>query len=154
MAVPARRLDETVRRRPVERSRTARTARGRVPTRQPAPRRGTRAREAGRVPFLLFSLLVAGALLMGLAAGHALVAQGSLRIDELERRAEELRGEQDRLRVQLAERSSPERIIRSARRRGLVLPERVEILAVRGRGVTSSARHTGTLAGAVLGGEG
>jgi cell division protein FtsL len=154
MAVPARRLDEAVRRRPAVQRRTTRTARGRVPTRRPAPRGGTRDRETGRVPFLLFSLLVVGALLIGLAAGHALVAQGSLRLDELQRRAEELRQDQDRLRVQLAERSSPERIIRSARRQGLVLPDRVEILAVRGRGVTSSPRHTGTLAGAVLGGEG
>lgn len=151
MAVPARRLDEPPRRRPHHRPAGPAPRGRRPPARRPAPPPRPQRRPARRVPFLLFSLLVVGALVMGLAAGHALVAQSSFRIEELNRQVHELQTEHDTLRLRLAELSSPERIIRSARKQGLILPDRVEILAVRGRRATTSPRHTGTLAGAVLG---
>jgi hypothetical protein len=49
-------------------------------------------------------------------------------VAELTARAERLEGGYGRLRLHLAELSSPDRIATAARRAGLVLPEEVEIL--------------------------
>lgn len=152
MALPASRLDELPRRRPPSR-RTRRPEAGarRGPARQPSRRR-----EPARLPFLLFSLIVATAMVLLLVSAHALVAQGAFRMSELERSARDLEQEHAELRLELAELSSPERIAKAARKAGLVLPERVEILAVGGkRGPQAPASgSSGTLAIELPGGEG
>lgn len=65
-----------------------------------------------------------------LVSAQALVTQGAFRRAELEKKAEELEEEHGRLRLRVAQLSAPERVIRAARKAGLVLPERIEILAV------------------------
>lgn len=80
---------------------------------------------------MVLALLVTTALVVLLAAAQALVAQGSFRMAELQRRVVELEQEHGRLRLEVAELSSPERVTRAAREAGLVLPGEVEILAVR-----------------------
>jgi cell division protein FtsL len=81
-----------------------------------------------RVPFLLFSLLVVAATVIGLVSAQALVAEESFRVTDLTAEAERLEADYGRLRLEVAELSSPERILATARRAGLVLPEEVEIL--------------------------
>lgn len=119
MAVPARRLPAgrrpTPSRRPVAVS-TRRTA---------APRPIHRGR---RVPFLLFSLVIVAATVVGLVSAQALVAQDSFRIADLSAEAERLEATYGHLRLEVAELSAPDRIVAAARKAGLVLPEEVEIL--------------------------
>lgn len=103
-------------------------------------------------------MLFAGAVVTGmvllLASAQALVAQSAFQISELQDRVELLEEEHGRLRVEAAHLASPERIMRAARKAGLVLPKEVEILAVRGRAAERIRSHLGTLAGPDLGGTG
>lgn len=118
MAVPARRLPNappTPSRRPAS-----------VPRRRPAARRPLRRKR--RVPFLLFSLVMVAATLIGLVSAQALVAQDSFRVADLSAEAERLEASYGRLRLEVAELSAPDRIAAAARKAGLVLPEEVEIL--------------------------
>jgi cell division protein FtsL len=92
-----------------------------------------------------------------LVSAQALLAQGTFQVEELERREKRLEQEQAALRLQIAELSSPERISRTAREAGLVLPERIEILTVPGERApdASASEPPGTLAiEPVPGGEG
>lgn len=92
---------------------------------------------------MLVSLLVVGAMVMALVSMQALVAQRSFQVQELHRQAEELSAEYERLRLQLAEVSMPDRVQAAAEKAGLVLHERLEVLDVprspRGRRVLASA---------------
>jgi cell division protein FtsL len=118
MAVPARRLPTG---RPSDRRRLES-----VPRRRSAAPRPTRRRR--RVPFLLFSLVMVAATVVGLVSAQAMVAQDSFRIADLSAKAERLEGSYGRLRLEVAELSAPDRIVAAARKAGLVLPEEVEIL--------------------------
>ena len=117
MAVPARRVPE------------ARPSRGKRPASMPrrpaAPRSIPRKR---RVPFLLFSLVMMAATLVGLVTAQALVAQDSFRIADLSEEASRLEASYGQLRLEAAELSAPDRIVAAARKAGLVLPEEVEVL--------------------------
>ncbi|HUG88288.1 MAG TPA: hypothetical protein VMP42_05935 [Actinomycetota bacterium] len=145
MAVAARRLEEVARRRPAARTRRP------SPAGRRAPARHTRTR---RLPFLLFALVVVSAMVLLLASAQALVAQSAFHIAELRDRVDRIENDHSRLRLDAARLSSPERIVRTARRAGLVLPDRVEILAVSGKGASRISSHLGTLASADLGAEG
>ncbi|MGH2740695.1 MAG: hypothetical protein ACRDH6_09475 [Actinomycetota bacterium] len=90
----------------------------------------TKRRRDRGVPFLLFSLVVVGMMIVALASTQVLVAQTSLRANKLNERAEQLSSASDRLRLRLAELSSPDNIVRAARRAGLVLPREVRLLYV------------------------
>jgi cell division protein FtsL len=92
------------------------------------PRTQIRVRRRRKVPFLLFSFLVVAATVVGLVSAQALVAQGSFRVTDLTAEAERLEVDYGRLRLEVAQLSSPDRIVTAARRAGLVLPEEVEIL--------------------------
>jgi cell division protein FtsL len=116
MAVPARRLPNG---RPTQSRRLVP-----VPRRRPATNR----RRRRRVPFLLFSLVLVAATLVGLVSAQALVAQDSFRVADLSAEAERLEASYGRLRLEVAELSAPDRIVAAARKAGLVLPEEVEIL--------------------------
>ncbi len=65
---------------------------------------------------------------MALVSAQVLVTQGSFRLTELTERAERLEVEVDLLRLRSARMASPERVARAARRAGLRLPRRVEVL--------------------------
>jgi cell division protein FtsL len=148
MAMPARRLEEPRSRRPAPRKPRPRAA----PARRPA-----RGRAQRRVPFLLFSLIVTTAMVLLLVSVQALVAQSAFRMAELQRQSSVLEEEQARLRLEIAELSSPDRITRAARKAGLVLPDQIEILAVdtgAAERVASPSVPAGTLAEGAPGGEG
>jgi cell division protein FtsB len=75
--------------------------------------------------------MVAAAMVTILATAQALVAQGSFRLSELSRRADELEARTSALQARVATLSVPGRIEAAARRQGLVVPERIELLVVR-----------------------
>ena len=139
MAVPARRLTKA---RPSRSPRLVSVPRRRVA----ATRRLGRQR---RVPFLLFSLVLMAATVVGLVSAQALVAQDSFRIADLSAEAERLEASYGRLRLEVAELSAPDRIVAAARKAGLVLPEEVEILrlpAVSGQHADSTGESGPALA--------
>ncbi|HEX6208581.1 MAG TPA: cell division protein FtsL, partial [Actinomycetota bacterium] len=121
---------------------------------RPAGRRAPARHARKRLPFLLFSLVVVSAMIVLLVSAQAIVAQSAFRITELRERVDVIENEHAQLRLEAARLSSPERIMRAARDAGLVLPDRVEILAVSGKGASRIRSHLGTLASADLGGEG
>jgi cell division protein FtsL len=95
--------------------------------------------------------LVIGALVFGVVALQAMVAETSFRMQDLAQRGIELRQEQGELRLQIAELTSPRRITRQARRLGLYLPEEVKTLRVRsteggpaGEPIVASAKGGGS----------
>jgi cell division protein FtsL len=71
-------------------------------------------------------VLVTG-LVLAVAALQALVAQNSFRMEDLGRRATELRRENGQLRLEVARLSSPRRVAAEARRLGLQLPDPAEV---------------------------
>jgi hypothetical protein len=76
------------------------------------------------------ALAVVTALVMILASAQAMVAQEAFRVADLTRSVERLEEGHGRLRLKVAELTSPQRLVRAARRFGLVLPDRVEILQI------------------------
>jgi hypothetical protein len=83
------------------------------------------------VPFAAFALLMTAVMVMLLVAAQALVAQGSFRLTSLSREATELAEGNLALHVRVAQLTTPGRIESAARRGGLVLPERLELLVLR-----------------------
>ena len=83
------------------------------------------------MPFAAFALLMTAAMVVLLVAAQALVAQGSFRLSSLSRQATELAEGNVALRARVAELDTPGRIESAARRGGLVLPERMELLVLR-----------------------
>jgi hypothetical protein len=76
-------------------------------------------------------LVVTAVMVTILATAQALVAQGSFRLSELTRRADELEARTSALQGRVATLSVPGRIEAAARRQGLVVPERIELIVVR-----------------------
>ncbi|HEX9891640.1 MAG TPA: hypothetical protein VGB28_06215 [Actinomycetota bacterium] len=129
MAVAARRLE---------------AAHPRIAVRRPARTR-RRARSQG-VPFGLFALIAVAAVIVGLVAAQAIVAQDSFRLAELGRTAARLEEDYGRLRLEAAKLSSPERIATAARKAGLVVPEDVQMVSLPptpGRGMDDGAPDQG-----------
>ncbi len=91
-----------------------------------------RTRSHRRVPFFLVAFLLIGALVTGIVSMQALVSQSSFRLAELADRTKRLEIHRGDLALELAELRSPDRIEEAARRLGLRLPSRVEILPVEG----------------------
>jgi len=123
MAVPARKVRQLPAARPTLRPVPPRTRK--APTR---PRPARRARR--RTPFALFSLTLVTLLVMLLASAQAIVAQQAFRVADLTRSIERLEEGHGQLRLKVAEMTSPQRLVRAARRFGLVLPDRVELLEI------------------------
>jgi hypothetical protein len=124
VAVPARRI-----RQPSPRPRLRPVEGGSRRSRRRSPRR--RGRSLRSVPFAAFALLVTAAMVVLLVAAQALVAQGSFRLSSLSREATELADDNLSLRLRVDKLSAPGRIEAAARRGGLVLPERLELLVLR-----------------------
>ncbi len=112
-------------------ARTSASASGKSRT---SPRPARHASRGRRLSFIVTSFLVLGVLVVGVASLQAVVSQGSFRMQELTRHNLELQHEYGRLKLQVAELSSPGRIATEARRMGFHVPkpEDVRTLAVSG----------------------
>jgi cell division protein FtsL len=90
-------------------------------------------RHRGGVAFVVF--LAGSALfasLFGLAVFHAMLVQGQSTIDSLDAQISEARSERDRLRLDLAEKEAPERILATALDElGMLPPDDVVVLDAR-----------------------
>jgi cell division protein FtsL len=82
------------------------------------------------VPFLIASFLIVGVLVVGVTSLQAVVSQGSFRMQELTRHNRELQQDYGRLKLKVAQLSSPGRIARQARRLGFRLPDPGEVRAL------------------------
>jgi cell division protein FtsL len=91
------------------------------------PQRARRTRPAAgatrRIAFLVLAFAVVGSLVLAVVSAQALVSQGSFRMETLSKRAALLRQDYGRLRLEVAELSSPARIVREAERLGMRLPD-------------------------------
>lgn len=119
------------------------------------PRQGARLRVASatrtsRLPFLIASFVVVGLLVVGVASLQAVVSQGSFRMQDLTRRNVELQQVYGRLKLQVAELSSPGRIAAKARRLGFHLPQPGDVRTLRVKGTTRMSTGAGTLNGPAL----
>ncbi len=76
-----------------------------------------------RLSFLITSFVIVGVLVVAVASLQAVVSQGSFRMQELARHNLELQQDYGRLKLEVAELSSPGRIATEARRLGLHLPQ-------------------------------
>ncbi|HEX2088692.1 MAG TPA: cell division protein FtsL [Actinomycetota bacterium] len=98
--------------------------------------RRPRLRLAGRrlipqqVTFLVGAVVVVSLLVLGIVTLQAVLSETSFEMRELSRKATQLQSEYSRLKLQVAELSSPERVAREARKLGLTIPTRVRTLSV------------------------
>jgi cell division protein FtsL len=106
--------------------RTARTAAARPP--HPSPPQRDRARRGSPVAFWILAALVAAGLILAIASLSALFVQASFQIDDLQRQVQSLGQQHEVLREEVAAASSPQRVMRWARARGMQMPERVVIV--------------------------
>ncbi len=95
-----------------------------------------RLRMAGRrlipqqVAFFAGAILAVSVLVLGIVSLQAVLSETSFEMRELSRRATQLQSEYSRLKLQVAELSSPERIAREARSLGLTIPTQIRTLSV------------------------
>jgi cell division protein FtsL len=82
-----------------------------------------------RATVAVAALTITGLCLFGVVAAHVKLTQGQVRLDRLEARAAEAQDTYDRLRLQVAELESPERVVRAAHELGMVAPAKVTYLA-------------------------
>ena len=89
-----------------------------------------RARRGLHPTFLVFASIVTVALVVGVVALNALLAQTAFAVHGMQSRVSDLQDQQDVLATQVAELSSPSRIAKWASRYHMVLPSTVVILHV------------------------
>lgn len=95
----------------------------------PESRARRAARRRARTTFLVLVALTFGVML-GILGLRVLLAQGQVRIDELEAQVDAAQTQNQRLRLEVASLESPQRIVDEARTRlGMVPPESVTYLA-------------------------
>jgi cell division protein FtsL len=133
---PARNLDPVARTRRVRSpatsttaqppARSARAAAARPPHSSPPQR--VRARRGSPVAFWILASLVAAAMILAIASLSALFVQASFQIDHLQSQVQTLTQQHEVLREQVAADSSPQRVMRWAQERGLLMPDRVVIV--------------------------
>lgn len=88
----------------------------------PAAAAPVRTRRAVAVVAMLFGVL----LLFGVAASHVVLAQNQSKLDELDRRARDAQATYAKLRYEVAQLESPERIVADAQQRlGMIAPPEV-----------------------------
>ncbi len=85
---------------------------------------------APQIPFLVGAILVVSILVLGVVSLQAVLSETSFEMRELSRKATQLQSEYSRLKLMVAELSSPERVAREARKLGLTIPTRVRTLSV------------------------
>ena len=108
------------------------------PLRQ-APGSRTRHRRRHHLGFALLAGVLIGSMLFGIVVLNALLAQTSFRIDQAERRIEELSQEHLSLVREQATLSAPGRIAAWASRHGMRLPDDIRILHAPGVGSADPA---------------
>lgn len=90
-------------------------------------------READRArmvrQLVVTATIVAALCLFGVVVFHVLLTQNQFRLDKLQEQSIERQAEYDRLRLQVAELESPDRIIAAAQALGMVTPPKVTYLA-------------------------
>ena len=82
--------------------------------------------------FWVFAASLLGLLILGLVSLNALLAQNSFRIAELTDRVDRLAQEHDERVLEVAQLSTPSRIIEQARFLGMDVPERTVVLRIAG----------------------
>jgi cell division protein FtsL len=126
-----------------ERGGGAKRPRGPVPSASPttsgaaAPR--ARRRRKHHVGFAILTMLVVGTMVFGIASLNAVLAQTSFRIDEAERRIQELSLDNLELIRAQAQLSAPGRIAAWARRNGMRLPDDIRSLHAPGGSTAAPA---------------
>lgn len=89
-------------------------------------------RKRARLRIAVAVFVVVGGL-FGLVASHVVLTQGQFRLQQLEKKAAESQARYERLRLQVAELESPERIVAAAQERlGMVPPPGVKYLSPSG----------------------
>jgi len=89
-------------------------------------------------------------LVVGVASLQAVVSQGSFRMQDLTRHNLELQQEYGRLKLEVAELSSPGRIAARARRLGFRLPQPGDVSTLRVKGTGRANTGAGQLNGPAL----
>jgi cell division protein FtsL len=111
----------------------------RYPNTVPGGRSKARHRRRHHLGFALFSGVLVGSIVFGIVVLSALLAQTSFRIDQEERRLEELSQENLELVREHATLSAPGRIAAWATRHGMRLPDDIRILHAPGVGSADPA---------------
>ena len=135
MSVPARRVPEVPEWLDGESARagTAREAAERPPRSPDAPPpQFARKRKMHHLGFSVLATILVAPMLLGIVSMNALLAQTSFRIDEAERRVEELSTENLSLLHEQARLSAPGRIAAWASRNGMRLPDDIRSLHASG----------------------
>lgn len=115
------------------RARTTRApaARPRTPT---PPQEDRRARRGSSPAFWVLTAVIVTAMVVGVVSLSALIVQASFRLDELKGAMADLGETQQSLTKEVAELSSPPRVMAWARREGMVMPDEAPfVLRVRDR---------------------
>lgn len=133
---------------------SARVAAAAAPATQPAPSRGPEQRPPLRVVqpherqprrrdaadakkrtrlIAVSGVFLAAVLLFGLVTAHVLLTQNQFRLQKVQRQAAEEQARYERLRAEVAELESPERVVAAAQERlGMVAPNSVKYLTPAG----------------------
>ncbi len=112
---------------PAPRVRPSRTTAARPPLHTPPHPHG-RARRGSPVAFWILVATLAAVLIIGIASLSALFVQSSFTVDQLQTSLSGLQQQRDVLREEVAQASSPQRVMEWARARGMRTPEHVVIL--------------------------
>src|SRR3954452_22089393 len=126
MSVPARSPSSPART-PAPHVRPSRTTAARPPRHTPPHPHGG-ARRGSPVAFWILVAMLAAVLIIGIASLSALFVQSSFSVDDMQNSLGELQQQDDVLREEVAQASSPQRVMEWARARGMRMPEHVVIL--------------------------
>jgi hypothetical protein len=126
MSVPARTASSPAGT-PAPRVRPSRTAAARPPRPTPPHPHGG-ARRGSPVAFWILTAALAAVLIIGIASLSALFVQSSFSVDDLQNSLGALHQQHDVLRDEVAQASSPQRVMEWARARGMRTPDHVVIL--------------------------
>ena len=82
------------------------------------------------LPFLIASSVLMGPIVFGVVTVQALVSQTSFRMQQISRQNAQLQQSYGELKLQIAQLSSPDRIVQQAKRLGLRLPDPSDVHAI------------------------
>lgn len=126
MSVPARTQSPPATT-PAPRVRPSRTATAR-PARHTPPHPRGGARRGSPVAFWILVAVLAAVLIIGIASLSALFVESSFSVDDLQNGLSTLQQQHDDLREEVAQASSPQRVMEWARARGMRMPDHVVTL--------------------------
>ncbi len=126
MSVPAR-THPSPATTPAPRVRPSRTAAARPPRHTPPHPHGG-ARRGSPVAFWILVAVLAAVLIIGIASLSALFVESSFSVDDLQNGLSTLQQQHDDLREEVAQASSPQRVMEWARARGMRMPDHVVTL--------------------------